>query len=244
MELRNKVAVVTGGAVRLGRALVQALAAEGVHVCVHFGHSRPAAEELVEQVARLGVRAACVQADLLAPVEAAERVFEFATATFGRVDVLVNNAAIFEPSSVASADSSQWDRHFAINLKAPFFFTQAFVAQLDDRHGHVVNVADWRGTHPARGFTVYALTKAGVVALTRQLALELAPNVQVNAVAPGAILPAKGADAYWQQLPQKIPLRKTGNPNEVCRAVLYLLKSDFVTGQVLHVTGGEELVPA
>ena len=269
MELRGKVAVVTGGAVRIGRAVCQALATEGMRVCVHYGRSHQAAKELVEELRRCGTDADCVQADLRRPVEAAHRVFEFASERFGQVHVLVNNAAIFEPSTWQSTTEELWERHVAINLKAPFFLSQQFASRLQAECGHIVNLVDWRAEHVSRGYLVYSLTKAGLASLTRLLALELAPTIQVNAVALGAILPpavprsksVQPTNAHLQEtkmtcgpgstaterpaaqprIVERIPLRKLGDLSEVTRAVLFLLKSEFVTGEVLYVTGGEEL---
>ncbi|MEX0700619.1 MAG: SDR family oxidoreductase [Planctomycetales bacterium] len=241
MELKGKAAIVTGGAVRLGRALAVALAEAGVDVCVHYGRSADAARETVAEIERLGPRAVAVQADLADPAVAARRVVTRAVAELGRIDLLVNSAAIFEPGTLAETTEEQWDRHFAINLKAPFFLAQAFVAALGPQsRGHIVNVADWRGLRHPPGHAAYTLAKSGLIAMTRLLAVELAPRVQVNAIAPGLILPPAGADAaFLAQLAQAVPLRRPGSPADVVAALLYLLRSDFVTGDVLEVTGGQ-----
>ncbi|HID20812.1 MAG TPA: SDR family oxidoreductase [Planctomycetaceae bacterium] len=243
MDLMGKVAIVTGGGVRIGRAIAEGLAQQGVRVCVHFGRSRQQAEQLTRSLREAGGHAACVSADLRQPVQAAATIFEFAHKTFGRVDILINSAAIFEASSCAEATEEQWDRHVAINLKAPFFLTQALARSIGDRRGHVVHVADWRAVRPSRGHVIYSLTKNGLVALTRLLALELAPAIQVNALALGAILPPEGQSTWTEaaSLLQKIPLRQVGSPEAVVEAVLFLLRSDFITGEVLHITGGQEL---
>ncbi|NOX54914.1 MAG: SDR family oxidoreductase [Planctomycetes bacterium] len=243
MDLTGKVAIVTGGAVRIGRAIAQGLAQHGVRVCVHFGRSREQAEQLTRSLRKAGAQAACVSADLREPVRAAETVLQFANETFGRVDILINSAGIFEASSCAEATEEQWDRHFAINLKAPFFLAQTFARAVGDQRGHIVNVADWRALRPSRGHLIYSITKSGLVALTRLLALELAPSIQVNALALGAILPPDGQSTWAESAPilEKIPLRRVGSPEAVADAVLFLLRSDFITGEVLHITGGQEL---
>jgi NAD(P)-dependent dehydrogenase (short-subunit alcohol dehydrogenase family) len=242
MELDGQVAVVTGGAVRLGRALALALAREGVKLVVHYHSSAGPAQETVAEIDALGSEAVAMQADL-SRSDQASLLVERAVAHFGRVDVLVNSAAIFEPGDVAQTTEAIWDRHFALNLKAPFFLSQAFARQVGkDRPAQIVNIADWRGVRPDRDYLAYSLTKAGLLALTRGLALALAPNVQVNAIAPGAILPPPGRDqAYLERLAQAIPAQRVGSPSEVARALIFLLDSDFVTGEVIFVTGGEHL---
>ncbi len=243
MELKGLSAIVTGGAVRIGRALALRLADEGVNVCVHYGHSAREAEEVVADVGRRGVRGTAVSADLTMPAAAAPRVVDHAVRTFGRVDVLVNSAAIFEGQMLGDLEDAPWDRHFAINLKSPAFLCREFAARLpQDRRGHIVNVADWRALRPRPGHLSYTLTKSGIVALTKVLALELAPRIQVNAIAPGAILPPPGRDdAYLERLAEDVPLRRRGGPDDVADALVFLLRSDFITGEVLHVTGGEPL---
>jgi pteridine reductase len=243
VDLEGRVALVTGGAVRLGKALAWALAREGVRLAVHYNASAGPAEETVAEIRALGSDALAIQADLSRPGQSPS-VIERATTHYGMVDILVNSAAIFEPSDVAHTTEAGWDRHFAINLKAPFFLSRAFAAQVGkDRPGHIVNIADWRGVRPDTEYLAYSLTKAGVLAMTEGLALALAPNIQVNAIAPGAILPppGKGRD-YLGQLAGDIPLQRVGSPAEIAKALIYLLRSDFVTGQTIFVTGGEHLV--
>ena len=242
MELDGRVAVVTGGAVRLGKALALALGEAGVRLAVHYGSSAGPAEETVAQIKALGSDAVAIQADLSRPGQAAPLV-EAAAAHFGQVDILVNSAAIFEPADLAGTTEANWDRHMAINLKAPFFLSQAFAARVGrERAGCIVNIADWRGLRPDTGYLAYSLTKAGLLAMTRALALALAPNIRVNAIAPGAILPPPGkGQAYLEQLAQKIPVGHVGSPAEIAQALIYLLTADFVTGETLFVTGGEHL---
>jgi NAD(P)-dependent dehydrogenase (short-subunit alcohol dehydrogenase family) len=243
VELRGQVAVVTGGAVRIGRALALALAGEGVNLCLHYGSSRAAADETAAEIRARGVDVTTVQADLSRPGEAAGRIVAHAVQHFGRVDILVNSAAIFEPGMLADTTEEQFDRHFAVNLKAPLCLCREFAAtRTAGARGHIVNVADWRGVRPIPGHLAYTLTKSALVTLTKTLAQELAPEVQVNAIAPGAILPPPHeGEAYLQRLAQQIPLRRSGTPDDVAAAAIFLLRSDFVTGEVVHVTGGEDL---
>ncbi|MFQ5732118.1 MAG: SDR family NAD(P)-dependent oxidoreductase [Planctomycetaceae bacterium] len=242
MKLHGKVAIVTGGAMRLGRAFALALADAGCDVCVHYGRSEQAARATAEAVRRRGRRAAVVAADLLKPEQAARRVLSATTNELGRADVLVNNAAIFEPGTCADTTREHWDRHFAINLEAPFHLCREFAAQSDGHRGQIANIADWRATRPLPGHLAYTLSKSGLVTLTKILARELAPDIQVNAIAPGAILPAAGTESKaFQRLAEETPLQRTGHPGDVTEALMYLLRSDFVTGEVIHVAGGRQL---
>lgn len=241
MELSGAVVIVTGGAVRLGKAMALGLAHAGARVVVHYGHSADAARRTVAEIEALGGEAVAVQADLLG-AGVASTVIGQGIERFGRVDALVNSASIYEPVGVADTTESLWDRHFAINLKAPFFLCQALAAQLDGRRGHIVNIADWRGARPTASGIAYTLTKAGLIAMTQSLARALAPNVQVNAIAPGVILPPPGqGDEYVPHLLPSIPLQRSGAPADIVEALLYLLRSDYVTGDVLYVTGGQHL---
>jgi pteridine reductase len=242
MELNGKAAIVTGGAVRLGRALSLALADQGVRVAIHYGSSAGAAEALVGEIKARGSEATAIQADLSRPGDV-RAIVERAAAHFGQVDILVNSAAIFEPGNWNDTTETNWDRHFAINLKSPFFLSQAFAAQVGrERAGHIVNVADWRGARPGPDYVAYTLTKAAVIAMTRSLALALAPNIQVNAIAPGLILPPPGRDqAYLESKASQVPAQRVGSPKEIADAMIFLLRSDFVTGDLMFVTGGEHL---
>ena len=242
MNLEGKVALVTGSAVRLGKALAIALARDGARLAIHHSQSTERAEETVAGIKALGGDAFPVQADLSQP-GSASGVIEHTVNHFGRLDILVNSAAIFEPGDLADTTEALWDRHFDINLKAPFFLSQAFAAHVGgERQGHIVNIVDWRAIRPRPHYLAYTLTKAALVTMTQSLALALAPNIRVNAIAPGAILPppGKGRD-YLEQLADTIPLRRSGTPKDVAQALLFLLSSDFITGELIFVTGGEHL---
>ncbi len=243
MPLDGQNAIVTGGAVRIGRALAVGLAHRGANVCIHYGRSAGEAQMTLAEIVSAGVRGIAVQADFTAPVAAAKRVFDHAVAEFGAVDILVNSAAIFEAGGLADTDEALWDRHCDINLKAPAFLSREFACRLPSgRSGHIVNIVDWRGERPGEGYLAYTVAKAGLIAMTRSLAQELAPRIQVNAIAPGAILPPPGESSEeFQKRAVRIPLQRTGHPQAIVDAMLYLLESDFVTGHVLSVTGGEQL---
>ena len=242
MQLSGKVAVVTGGAVRLGRALALALAEEGALLTIHYNSSTGPALAMVQQLKESGTEALAVQADL-SEAARASAIIDTTVAHFGQVDILVNSAAVFGPGGWADTTEATWDRHFAINLKAPFFLSQAFATHIGrSRPGHVINIADWRGARPGTDHVAYTLAKSGLIAMTKSLAQALAPNIQVNAIAPGLILPPPGADqARLEDVARGIPARRVGSPQDVAKAMVYLLESDFVTGDLVFVTGGQHL---
>ena len=243
MDLNGKVAIVTGGSVRLGKAIVLCLAEEGVKIGLHYNQSAEQAECTLEEITSLGSTGILIQADFRRPLRAAEKIVEKTLSEFHRVDILINSAAIFEESSLSSVTGEHWDRHFDVNLKAPFFLCQQFAQHLEPgKRAQIVNIADWRGTRPGNDHPVYTLTKSALVAMTNSLALHLAPDIQVNAIAPGAVLPPPESDQnYLKQIADTIPLRRTGTAKDVTNALLYLLRSNFITGEVLHVTGGQQL---
>ncbi|QDV50929.1 SDR family oxidoreductase [Gimesia fumaroli] len=242
MNLEGKVAVITGSAVRIGRSMALALAEAGCDLCIHYLTSEQEANQTCADIKQLGRRAIAVSADLSAPLQAASEIIDATVAEFGKVDILINSASVFENKSLRTSTEHDWDSHFDINLKAPYFLCQRFAAAIQPgQSGQIVNIVDWRALRAGVGHLPYRITKAGLVTLTECLSLELAPEVQVNAIAPGAILPPPGQDAsYLESRAEKVPLKRAGNPQEICDALLYLLRSDFVTGEVLTVSGGEQ----
>lgn len=244
MELQGKTAVITGGAVRIGRALTLALAEAGCNVFIHYGRSASAAQQTQQEAQALGVRAAVYSADLDNAAQA-QSVIPAAVAAFGQVDILLNNAAIFpEADSFGRTDAALWDVLFHINLRAPFLLCQAFAAQLPaGRPGSIVNVLDARVRRPYADHFAYRLSKGGLWQMTEMLAHELAPHITVNGAALGAILPPPGqAHAYLEKLAQqRIPLQRPGSPDIVAASVLHLLRHDFLTGVILPIDGGEFL---
>jgi len=243
-EIAGRTAIVTGGAVRIGRGIAEGLARAGARVLVHYGGSRDEAAALVKELRAEGHAAASVQADLAEPVAAVKTVFAAAAREFGAVDVLVNSAAIFEAGTLENTSEENWDRHQAINLKAPFFLAQAFARQLPaDRAGNILNIIDWRGTHPVPGHAAYTAAKAGLAALTQLLAQEVGARIRVNGIAPGAILPPPGWDRpRFETLAAGIPVARVGNVGNIVDAARFLLCNDFLNGEILHVTGGQELM--
>lgn len=243
MTLQGQIAVVTGGAVRLGKAIALSLADAGCTIALHYGSSANEADETLAEIRATGVRGITVQADLSEPPSAAATVFSAVNKVLGPATILINSAAIFEPGTLADTTDDEWNRHLAINLTAPFCLSREFAKQFPcGERGHLINIVDWRTTRPQAGHLAYTVAKSGLVTLTKVLAQELAPDVQVNAIAPGAILPAPGTAAdEFAQLAECIPLRRTGRPDDVADAVLFLLRSEFLTGEVLHITGGQQL---
>jgi NAD(P)-dependent dehydrogenase (short-subunit alcohol dehydrogenase family) len=243
-KLHGRTAIVTGAAVRLGRAIALALAEDGCDVLLHYGSSANEAAAAAQQITRLGRKAMTVSADLTRPVEAAQRIFD-AAELLGGADILVNSAAIFEDAPLREMSEANYNRHLTINLKAPTFLCREFARRLrSGRRGHILNLADWRAETPPADLVAYSLSKAGLVALTKSLALSLAPAIQINAIAPGAILPPPDSDdpGQWEAWKRPaIPLQRVGSIKDIVEAALYLVRSEFVTGEVLHVTGGEHL---
>jgi pteridine reductase len=239
MELRGKVALVTGAGRRLGRAMAGALAERGMTVAIHHHASAQGAQELRQQILQSGGRAECFSADL-ADADAARALPERVVGQFGRLDVLVNSAAIMQRLAFEETTPEQWDAIHNLNLRSVFFCTQGAARALRASGGKVVNMADLAGLEPWPGFVAHSTSKAGVVMLTKVLALSLAPEVTVNAIAPGAVLvPEDYSAEERERLVRSTPLRRLGSPSDVISALLYLLEGgDFVTGEVLVVDGG------
>ncbi len=240
---QRPVAIVTGAAKRIGRHVVLELAKSlQLDVVIHYGRSADAAAEVADEVKGMGRRCVTVSADLADPDVAAKAVFE-ASGELGPVTVLVNCAAIFEECELPDVDIDHCQRHIAINTLAPVFLSQAFQRQLaDDQAGHIINLLDWRATKPPATHLVYTASKAALAGLTKTMAQQLAPAIQVNGIAPGAILPPPGKkDWHDKRVKETVPLQRPGGPQDICDAAVYLLKSSFVTGEILHVAGGEQM---
>lgn len=237
--IEQRVALVTGGAKRIGRSLCVALAARGCHVVVHYSTSRVEAMTLCEDLRRKGVKAEAVEGELANAGEASE-VFARAARVAGPVDILINNASIFPEDHVMEFDEHRLLDCIRVNAFAPLVLSRAFAAQ--KRPGVIVNMLDTRVQDYDYRHASYHLSKRMLMTLTSMLALELAPNLRVNAVAPGLILPPEGKDeSYLRDLAQTNPLQTCGGPDDIVEAVLFLVRSDFVTGQVLYVDGGRHL---
>jgi pteridine reductase len=238
--LRGHVALVTGAAKRLGRAVALRLAEEGADVIVHYHSSSAHAQSAVAEIERAGRRGFAIAADL-ASVAEIKRVFDETAKQFGRLDVLVNSAANFLPSSIISTTEEIWDASLDTNLKAPFFCAQAAAPLLRRAKGTVINFADTGGLIGWPGYIAHSASKAGVVMLTKVLAKALAPEVRVNAIAPGTITMPGDSPELEADFMKLAPLARTGAPSDIADAVVFLDKAIFITGQVLVVDGGRTL---
>ena len=239
---QKSVAVVTGAARRVGREIALAMAERGLAVVVHHGTSTVEANVLVHRIRSQGGSAVAVSADLRDPRAAAVTVFE-AAAELGDVTTLINSAAVFQNRALPWVDLYHCNVHLSVNLLAPIFLAQQFIRQLGEgQRGHIINILDWRAQRPGADHLVYTATKAALSSVTKSLALQLAPLIQVNGLAPGAILPPEDRTNWHEQRAiTSIPLKRTGSPKALVDAVNFLLDSDFITGEILNVTGGEEL---
>jgi len=238
-RLSGQTALVTGSARRIGRVIALALAREGVHVVVHYNTSAEAAEATAEEIRSTGVSAWTVQADLASPSQP-ERLFARAAELAGSIDILVNNASVFPESRLEDVTAEELARNVNLHAFAPLALGRALAARR--RGGSIVNLLDARIVDCDAAHVAYHLSKRMLYALTRMMALRFAPDVRVNAVAPGLILPPAGSDeSRLHRLAETNPLRRWGEPEDVAAAVVFLLRSGFITGQVIFVDGGRHM---
>jgi 3-oxoacyl-[acyl-carrier protein] reductase/pteridine reductase len=237
--LEGRVALVTGAAKRIGRCIALKLAANGAVVVVNYAGSKADAEDVVAEIAATGGRAIAWQANV-ARRDEVQAMFAGVEREFGRLDILVNNAGVFFMAKFLELTEEQWDKILDTNLKAQFLCAQAAAPLLKrSGAGHIVNLSSLGGMLAWPGLTHYCVSKAGVIMLTRCLARALAPEIQVNSVAPGTIqFPGEVPDEDYIH---RAPLKKTGTGDDIAEAVLFLVTSKFVTGQVLVVDGGRSL---
>jgi pteridine reductase len=241
-DLHGHCALVTGAGRRLGRAFAEALASHGADVVVHYGRSTAGAQETLQAVKAHGVQGIALQADLSNSDQTAALIDQAASATY-EIDLLINSASIFEPLNLQETSLEAWQRHMAINLTAPFLLSQAFARHRDGRPGAIVNLLDWRALRPGPDHFAYTITKAGLSAMTKSLAQALAPNIRVNGLALGAILPPPGQDDYDQAAIENVPAGRWGTVEETVSALLFLLAGpDFITGEILLLDGGRHLI--
>lgn len=243
--LAGKRAVVTGGARGIGEAIARRFAAEGADIVIHYGASADRAESVRASLEEFGVSATALQADL-AQIEAVENLADASLAALGGVDILVNNAGVFSDRSVFDIEAADWDRTQAINLRAPFLLSRRFGRVMADGDGGaIVNFASGSGLSPRPGYVVgadYAASKAGLIMLTKVLAIDLAPKVRVNAIVPGMIdSKSEGfSESTKKAFAERTPLERVGELDDIVPAVMFLVSDDaqFVTGEVLNVDGG------
>ena len=237
-----RAALVTGGARRIGRALVLALAEAGYAVAVHHHSSRTEADGVVAEIAQAGGRAVALAADL-ADEAAVKRLLPEAVAALGPIGVLINNASIFENDTVRTATRESWDGHLAVNLRAPFVLTQDFAAMLPaEAGGVVINLLDERVWNLTPYFVSYTVTKAALWTLTRTMALALAPRIRVNGIGPGPTLPSpRQSAAQFLERCRAMPLSRGTSPDEIAAAMRFILDAPAMTGQMIALDGGEHL---
>jgi len=235
-------ALVTGGAKRIGRAIVERLAEAGFAVAIHCNRSADDAHELASHIVQAGGRASVVQGDL-ANAQDVSTIVRQASDALGSLTLLVNNASIFEPDEILDLDVERWDRHFAINLRAPAILARDFARHLPpDSDGAIVNVVDQRVWKLTPQFFSYTLTKAALFTATQTMAQALAPRVRVNAVGPGpTLMGARQEETDFAKQNAAVPLGRGGTPEEIAEAVLFLARAKSVTGQMIAVDGGQHL---
>jgi len=241
--LDKKVALVTGAAIRLGRAIATALAESGCDLILHYHSSRKDAQNLATELRRLGSNVALAQADLSKSNETL-RLAKSAEKEWGRVDILINSAAVFWPTPLERQSVKELNAFLDINLKSPYILCSEIGRRMKARgSGAIVNMACVSGLRPWKTYVPYSISKAGIMAMTVGMAKLLGPEVRVNAVAPGTVLSPDGMSlAQCEEIRRRLPLKKLGTPEDITRAVLYLLESNFVTGQTLCVDGGRSIV--
>jgi len=239
-SIHGKTALVTGAAKRIGREIALALARAGANVALHFRQSAELAEELRTELVSHGVMAWVVEADFN-DVTATQRLIPEVVAAAGSIEILVNSASLFLPSTIQNIEFAELIRQMQVNAWAPFVLSREFARHAG--RGKIVNLLDSRIVGDDPSHVAYILSKQVFAHLTRMAAVEFAPRITVNGVAPGLILPPAGKDeSYMDDLAQTIPLKRHGEPADIADAVLYLLKSDFITGQVIFVDGGRHLM--
>lgn len=236
---------ITGGAHRVGAVVARLLHEHGANLVIHYRSSEQGAQQLKRELQeRRPDSVHLVRADLL-DTSGLGKLVQHAVDAFGRLDVLINNASSFYPTPVGEATEAHWDDLIGTNLKAPFFLAQAAAPHLRQAKGAIVNIADIHGQWPLKAYPIYSAAKAGLIMLTKSLARELAPEVRVNAVAPGTILwPEAGLEeGVKQQILDRTPLKRSGDPNDIARTILFLVAdAPYISGQLLAVDGGRSVV--
>jgi NAD(P)-dependent dehydrogenase (short-subunit alcohol dehydrogenase family) len=241
VDLHGKRILITGAARRLGRQFALTCAKAGASVVIHYGHSAEEAQKLVREIEEFGGEAEIFQADLANPPEAIAAFEELLEAKSGWY-ALINNAAIFEPVKFADTSLATWNRHMDINLTMPFLLSQAFARKLGKQPGRIINIVDWRALRPGKDHFAYTISKSALAAMTQSLAVILAPDIQVNALALGAILPPSDG-GNEDKIIQPVPAGRWAKLEELNEAMLFLLTGpEYITGEIIHLDGGRHLV--
>lgn len=241
LSLNGQTILITGGARRLGKIMALAAAAEGADIILHHSNSTAEAEETVTKIISLGRQAWILKADLSDPTQSQKLV---ASANkLSPLTALINNAAIFKPVTLEQTTLEDWNQHLQINLTAPFLLSQAFASQFKDGSiGRILNILDWRALRPGKDHFPYTISKSGLAALTKSLALSLAPRITVNGIALGAILPPQGED-FSDKLIKHVPMNRWSTLDELSQLVTFLLNAPaYITGEIIHLDGGRHLV--
>ncbi len=239
MDLRDRICLVTGGAHRLGRVIALALAGRGGHLILHYHSADQEAQKTAAEIQSMGRRALAVRADLSTTAGVTE-LFDRVDDTFGGLDVLINSAAVLLPKGLLEVSEEDWRQTVGLNLKGAFFCLQQAARRMRARGGGaIVNISDLAGRRPWKRFPLHSISKAGIDMLTQVAALALAPDIRVNAVAPGPVLrPVGMSESRWQEIASQLPLHRPGSPQDVAQAVLFLLENDYITGETLVIDGG------
>lgn len=243
---QHPVALITGGARRIGANIARTLHFHNYNIVIHYHHSHTDATALVKELNQLRENSAVLlRADLLNTAQLPELI-QSAAQTWQRLDALINNASSFYPTPIGEVTEVHWGDLLGSNLKAPFFLVQAATPFLRLQHGSIINITDIHAIRPMRNHAVYSIAKAGLEMLTKSLAIELAPEIRVNGVAPGANIWPEGqneiAAEKQAKMREKIPLRRTGTPQDIADAVIFLLQQSYITGQIIAVDGGKSVV--
>lgn len=243
MKIKNLNVLITGGAKRIGREVALCLAQKGANLAINYKSSKESAERVVAEIEGIGRKAVAVQGDV-SRAEDARRLVDTVVAEFGSIDVLVNNAAIFPKTPYDKITEKDWDTVLRVNTKGPFLCSfYASKHMRAQKKGKIINMADWAAMRPYKDYLPYLVSKAGVIALTKALAVELAPHIQVNAVAPGPILlPEDMREEEKQKVREATLLGRIGSPQDIANTIAFLIEgSDFITGAVIPVDGGRLL---
>ena len=240
----NQVALVTGAAKRIGAEIVRKLHAQGMRVILHYNRSENAAKKIIDELNSIRADSATAIPFNLMDVERLDMLADQAASVWGRLDLLVNNASTFYPTPIEDISVKQWDDLINVNLQAPLFLSQSCAKYLQKQHGCIVNIVDIHSDRPLKGYTIYCIAKAGLGMLTKSLARELAPNIRVNGISPGAIMwpEVEDYEPMHQEIIERTALKREGNPADIADTVWFLTSmADYITGQIIAVDGGRTL---
>lgn len=242
IELKGKTALVTGSARRIGREIGLELARQGMNLIIHHGSSDAEAASALREAQALGVQAQVIKADLRDPGQISA-MFAQVERTMERLDVLVNSASVFASGAFLEVTLEAWQSALAVNLTAPFLCSQHAARLMGEQGGTIINILDLSAYAPWKSYPHHSVSKAGLKMLTEVMALSLAPRIRVNGIAPGPMLRDEGnSPEQWERIGQRLPLKHTGDPADVARAVTFLATEPFITGAILQVDGGELLL--